>query len=284
MDGGIKIYTIIIEQKDDVLHYGTKRHSGRYPYGSGERPFQSEDRSKIQKGISEKKKLAKEVLNIDLSEADAKSRNRHRNDSVFTLPKGSQIQHITGVPIKELRSGQFYVTATDYDNKLYQAFLGMRLKSRGWNPQKVSVTLKEDLKVPSKKTQMRIFEEMIKNDRNQIISDISEWLYSKGKVDSVKDGISKESSKSLRDLYLDFNNSLEYSTKSSKRFLQKLQDMGYNGVVDEHDIYGSWMQGELPIIVIDAISTCGDLKITDLTSDKLLTALEDYMNLNRERR
>lgn len=278
------MYAIIIEQKDDVQHYGTKRHSGRYPYGSGERPFQSENRSKIQKGISEKKKLAKEVLNVDISTSDAKSKNRYLKDSDFTLSKGSEIQHITGVPIKKLKSGQFYVTATEYDNKLYQAFLGMRLKSRGWNPQKVSITLKEDLKIPSKKTQMQIFEEMIKTDNNQIISDISEWLYSKGKVESIKDGILKESSKSLGDLYLDFNNSLEYSTKSSKHFYEKLQDMGYNGVVDEHDIYGSWMQGELPIIVIDAVSTCGDLKITDLTSDRLLIALEDYMNLNRERR
>lgn len=25
---------------DDILHYGTKRHSGRYPYGSGENPYQ----------------------------------------------------------------------------------------------------------------------------------------------------------------------------------------------------------------------------------------------------
>lgn len=25
---------------DDILHYGTKRHSGRFPYGSGENPFQ----------------------------------------------------------------------------------------------------------------------------------------------------------------------------------------------------------------------------------------------------
>lgn len=28
----------------DLTHYGTKRHSGRYPWGSGERPYQSEPR------------------------------------------------------------------------------------------------------------------------------------------------------------------------------------------------------------------------------------------------
>ena len=28
------------ESDDDILHYGTKRHSGRYPWGSGDNPFQ----------------------------------------------------------------------------------------------------------------------------------------------------------------------------------------------------------------------------------------------------
>lgn len=31
---------IELPSEDDVIHYGTKRHSGRYPYGSGENPFQ----------------------------------------------------------------------------------------------------------------------------------------------------------------------------------------------------------------------------------------------------
>ena len=29
---------------DYIMHYGTKRHSGRYPWGSGERPYQGEER------------------------------------------------------------------------------------------------------------------------------------------------------------------------------------------------------------------------------------------------
>mgnify|MGYP001147538624 CR=1 FL=1 len=28
------------EQKDELTHYGTPRHSGRYPWGSGENPYQ----------------------------------------------------------------------------------------------------------------------------------------------------------------------------------------------------------------------------------------------------
>lgn len=34
---------------DDLLHFGIKRRSGRYPYGSGNRPFQGEPRGKKRK-------------------------------------------------------------------------------------------------------------------------------------------------------------------------------------------------------------------------------------------
>lgn len=31
---------IIEEFMDELMHYGTKRHSGRYPWGSGDSPYQ----------------------------------------------------------------------------------------------------------------------------------------------------------------------------------------------------------------------------------------------------
>lgn len=36
------VKTNVVEHSTDLLHYGIPRRSGRYPYGSGERPFQSE--------------------------------------------------------------------------------------------------------------------------------------------------------------------------------------------------------------------------------------------------
>ena len=31
---------VVEEMKDILMHYGTPRHSGRYPWGSGENPYQ----------------------------------------------------------------------------------------------------------------------------------------------------------------------------------------------------------------------------------------------------
>lgn len=35
------MYAIVLEKENDIQHFGTKRHSGRYPWGSGKRPYQS---------------------------------------------------------------------------------------------------------------------------------------------------------------------------------------------------------------------------------------------------
>lgn len=47
------------EENYELKHYGTPRHSGRYPYGSGERPFQASSITKKQEKLLEesKKKL-----------------------------------------------------------------------------------------------------------------------------------------------------------------------------------------------------------------------------------
>lgn len=39
----------------ELYHYGVKRRSGRYPYGSGERPFQGETKKEIREGVRKAK-------------------------------------------------------------------------------------------------------------------------------------------------------------------------------------------------------------------------------------
>lgn len=52
----------------DLTHYGTKRHSGRYPWGSGERPYQGEPRQggeyKLKKTRGKLAYMALEDLNM----------------------------------------------------------------------------------------------------------------------------------------------------------------------------------------------------------------------------
>lgn len=264
-----------------LQHYGIPRRSGRYPYGSGERPYQRTNRVLMQKGRDTKIQLAKDVLGKTISKSQATSRNLREKDTPITVKSGSKISHVTGVPINKIRSGQMYVSVDEYDKRLYDAFLGMRLKSRGFNPQRLDMTLKQDLKAPSRKEQMEVFNGILKADQNKIYSDVSEWMTNKGKFKSVQEGIKILKEKPIKDFYMDFNNSLEKSTDSAKKYYEELKRRGYNAVIDEHDISGSWMQAKKPIILMDALSMIGDFKVTDLSTKELRNSLEEWMELNK---
>lgn len=180
--------------------------------------------------------------------------------------------------MNKLKPGQLYVTATEYDNNLYKAFLGMRLKSRGYNPASVSITLKKDLNAPSIKEQRKTFNQLYKKNKESINRDISDWMVSKDKAASKKEVLKQLSEKSLDDIYEDFMNSIESPSSSKKKFYKELKKNGYNAVVDEHDITGSWMQGVKPLIIMDTLNTLGDMKIEELTVRKMQDALEDWLN------
>ena len=62
-------------RKDELMHYGTKRHSGRYPWGSGENPYQRDNRGFLQRYHELKKELgeveAAKALGMTMREARA---------------------------------------------------------------------------------------------------------------------------------------------------------------------------------------------------------------------
>lgn len=59
-----------VTDRDYIAHYGTKRHSGRYPYGSGDRPYQSNPT--MAKRNAEKSQNQKSVGTIGSSNTSSK--------------------------------------------------------------------------------------------------------------------------------------------------------------------------------------------------------------------
>lgn len=50
---------------NELYHFGIKRRSGRYPYGSGERPYQGEKTNVVRKGVDTYWKVRNERVKID---------------------------------------------------------------------------------------------------------------------------------------------------------------------------------------------------------------------------
>lgn len=191
---------------------------------------------------------------------------RGHSSGETTLRKGEKVQHISGVPFTKLRSGQLYVSADQSDNDMYEAYLGAKLKRAGFSPKKVVLELKTDLKAPSSKGQYQIFKEFAKDNRSQIETDVKNWLSKKGKVPTV--------SKDMKELYDQFINSVESTSESQKRFYSILKQKGYNAVLDEHDVTGSWMQAQRPLIIMDAVNTIGSFKVSELEAQDMQKALD----------
>lgn len=50
--------------KDElIIHYGTKHHSGRYPWGSGERPYQGNNNFSYKRFKEAEKEVIKNLSN-----------------------------------------------------------------------------------------------------------------------------------------------------------------------------------------------------------------------------
>lgn len=67
----------------EIYHYGTKHHSGRYPYGSGDRPYQDKEARKFEKRDARKNRLEKK-LTKKFDKRDRKiSKNQERANKFY---------------------------------------------------------------------------------------------------------------------------------------------------------------------------------------------------------
>ena len=258
---------------DYLLHYGTPRHSGRYPYGSGKRPYQSSGLVKSSASALQKEKIKKK----DISESYGVSyrrnvENRKINlDEPVSLKRGDKVQHISGIDLDEIKKGNLYVTYEQYDNVLYRSLLGGKLKNAGYDAKTVQLTLGKDLKAPSPNEQFEIYKNFKK--RNDSFKNYMESFY-KSKGRNMRP-------KSDEEEYVDFIESLENSSEIQKSFYNQLKKNGYNAVLDEHDRLGSWMQAKKPLILMDALDVVSDMKIDEISREDVVLGLRKLYELRR---
>lgn len=135
----------------ELEHYGTPRHSGRYPWGSGENPYQSS------------MPFARQIRQM---KADGVSEKN--------------IADFMGMSVKALRAQ--YSIAKD-DVKAYQAREAVRLKDKGYSNQKIGEILGEPGKPIGESTVRNLLKPTL-TERSNVTKEISNVL--KGAVDQYK--------------------------------------------------------------------------------------------------
>lgn len=253
--------------KDNSLtHHGIKGQKW------GERRYQNEDGTWTDLGKERRRSsqwkhdLVEQQLNINVKNGKF-ARPQENANKELEKKKGEKIYHITPNEFNNLREGQdLYVSATDNDRDTYKSFLSLMLMHKGYGKdiplKEVEFTLKEDLKSPSNDIQKEIFNEVYNKNKKVFDKDLNEYYSTRTKIP--------------KDVYDAYIKALDgVNMKSKTKFYNVLKHAGYNAVLDTHDVTGSWMFAERPLIIMDAVNTLGDIKISDISNSDIIQSLKN---------
>lgn len=127
---------------DELIHYGIKRRSGRYPYGSGERPYQSGGVAAPPKKKSRKQRKAEEkAAKQEAKQAAAKKKHDDEKQAVLQKGTASQVKSYLGeLSNQELRD---VTTRLNLEKQINE----MSVKEQTTNMQKVDNAMQKIKKI-----------------------------------------------------------------------------------------------------------------------------------------
>lgn len=252
------------QSSNELYHYGMPRRSGRYPYGSGDRPYQGlKNRRKILKYQDSRGNLTskgiKAISNINLDASPQRFKDK-------TFKKGTIFNRVGSE--EETDDGRTYVSITDNDKLRY-----INIKETLTGNNILSLKAKEKIKVGGLDAQTESFIELLKT--TPIENFISKPYIVNGKETTNS---KKRRSKELQD-YIDifekgdlenakkqFFARIMYDDEISQKFFDKMLSKGYNTIIDMNDVRFA----EFPLIVLDrskSLKTISNKKITQEEMD-----------------
>lgn len=254
------------------------RRSGRYPWGSGDRPYQSND----------------QISNKDIRKA---LRGKERPDSFrrsHTIPSGTKMYRTTSNP-NEQNDQETYVTYFGPDRDFYKSGY---IKSRDKTDKVYESTfsLKNEIKVAGRDEIKKSVNTLMENRPDLVQESVEAWLdhmipegslnryyieeQSQGGWENfVEDTVKNVSNKQIDDAYSMLVQSLGESPNMRKEIVSDLKKKGYDAMSDEAGI--GRLEKDYPIEGIEPLIIFEPDKTMFKEETKEIKPSEAYSSANR---
>lgn len=237
------------------------QHHGIIGQRWGVRRYQNPDGSWTAKG--------RERYGKDVNKLANKVESRTFLTEERSIPAGTKMYR-TSINPNENQNGTAYVTYLDPERNLYKG--GWVRNTAGADKSyEYKYTLKKDLKIPSRETEVQVISDVINEDRNKTLSDIvmsrALVMYSSSSIkDLIKNYYDNDVVKFEKEQVARYNKmnpdmlayyatqSFGLNTKLKDEVISRLSKMGYNAMPDEASIggrYGQIKEGYDPLILFD---------------------------------
>lgn len=237
------------------------QHHGIIGQRWGVRRYQNPDGSWTAKG--------RERYGKDVNKLANKVESRTFLTEERSIPAGTKMYR-TSINPNENQNGPAYVTYLDPERNLYKG--GWVRNTAGADKSyEYKYTLKKDLKIPSRETEVQVISDVINKDRNKTLSDIvmsrALVMYSTSSIkDLIKNYYDNDVAKFEKEQVARYNRmnpdmlayyatqSFGLNTKLKDEVISRLSKMGYNAMPDEASIGGRYEQikeGYDPLILFD---------------------------------
>lgn len=273
----------------ELCHYGVKRKSGRYPWGSGERPFQGD-------------KLSAKAIKLA-------QKGKKRDSNYFTqdrtIPKGTTMYRTTPMN-NEKDSGYKYVTYIQEDRDLYRGSYADSIKENYGKSEDSKLyentyTLKSDLKIPSRATLKQAqlaamsdpkvrkdaidsySKKVVKSETLDLILNYGEDWEKEAKIwekQISNDFMSKYGSMTPDELFILNSRAIATSPSYRNAVINNLKKKGYNAMVDEGGVGGvgdNFREGIDPLIVFESKDSLNKTSTKEIDSRTMRRADMNYV-------
>ena len=211
-----------------------------------------------------------------------------------TIPAGTKIYRTSVNPNEDKGDGSIYVSYLDVDRNHYKGGY-IRAMGKADIAYEYSYELKEDLKIPSREKQQQIVSDVVKSNEKYMREAMESWVdmvLPKGSMERLEmdtkiDGgvksmvdnmVNDASDRPVSELAFTVCQSLDLAKDVKKEVISRLQDEGYNAMVDEASVGGQngWArEGYDPLIVFDAKESLNKTDVRAISKEE-----EYYSNVS----